>query len=127
MNVPSRPMPNPFSASCPSRGLLEVIAGKWPLLVISALASGAMRNSDLHRKIEGVSPKMLTQTLRSLEAHGLVERRDYAEVPPRVDYRLTPLGESLRHSLAGIDEWVLKNFWTVSDTCEACGTKVGRF
>jgi DNA-binding HxlR family transcriptional regulator len=68
---------------------------------------------------------MLTQGLKTLEAHGFLERRDYAEVPPRVDYRLTPLGESLRAAVATVDQWVLQNFWTVADACDARGHTVG--
>lgn len=86
--------------------LLGLLADKWTIPVVHALARGTRRFGELHREIGGVSQKMLTQCLRRLERHGLVERTVYAEVPPRVDYRLTALGESLNAPLAGLCQWV---------------------
>lgn len=89
------------------REILERIADKWTLLVIDALdGENALRFSRLRERIGGVSQKMLTKTLRLLERDGLVTRRVHAEVPPRVDYRLTPLGESLGESVCGVWTWV---------------------
>lgn len=88
------------------REILGRVADKWTLLVIFALEEGEMRFSRLREKVGGVSQKMLTKTLRQLERDGLVTRRVHAVVPPRVDYRLTPLGESLGESLCGIWLWV---------------------
>lgn len=88
------------------REILERVADKWTLLVIEALEEGEMRFSRLREKIGGVSQKMLTKTLRQLERDGLVTRRVHAVVPPRVDYRLTPLGESLGEAVCGIWLWV---------------------
>lgn len=89
------------------REILGRVADKWTLLVIEALESeGEMRFSRLREKIGGVSQKMLTKTLRQLERDGLVTRRVHAVVPPRVDYTLTPLGESLGESVCGIWLWV---------------------
>ena len=88
-----------------TREILVRVADKWTLLVIFALEEGEMRFSRLREKVEGVSQKMLTKTLRQLERDGLVTRRVHAVVPPRVDYRLTPLGESLAESLCGIWLW----------------------
>jgi len=86
--------------------ILERIADKWTLLVIEALdGEGEMRFSDLQRRVE-ISHKMLTKTLRQLERDGLVTRRVHAEVPPRVDYKLTELGESLGESVCGVWTWV---------------------
>ena len=89
------------------REILERVADKWTLLVIDALAgAGEVRFSDLRQRVGGVSQKMLTKTLRQLERDGLVTRHVHAEVPPRVDYRLTPLGESLGESVCGVWKWV---------------------
>jgi DNA-binding HxlR family transcriptional regulator len=89
------------------RQLLERIADKWTMLVITALdTDGELRFSRLRERVGGVSQKMLTKTLRQLERDGLVTRRVYAVVPPRVDYKLTPLGESLGESVCAIWMWV---------------------
>lgn len=94
-----------YIASCPTRHLLDRISDKWVTLVLSALAGGPQRYSDLSRRIAGVSQKMLTQTLRSLERDGLVSRTVTPSVPVRVDYALTPLGDTLMPLLAHIKEW----------------------
>ena len=94
-----------YIASCPTRQLLDRISDKWVTLVLSALAGGPQRYSDLSRRIAGVSQKMLTQTLRSLERDGLVSRAVTPSVPVRVDYALTPLGTTLMPLLAHIKEW----------------------
>jgi len=89
------------------REILERVADKWTLLVIDALdGKSEVRFSRLRERIGGVSQKMLTKTLRQLERDGLVTRRVYAEVPPRVDYKLTPLGESLGQSVCSVWTWV---------------------
>ncbi|MEU4545649.1 winged helix-turn-helix transcriptional regulator [Nonomuraea dietziae] len=94
-----------YVAACPSRKLLDTLSDKWVSLVLNALADGSKRYSDLARTIAGVSQKMLTQTLRGLERDGLVTRTVTAAVPVRVDYRLTPLGESLLPLMAAIKQW----------------------
>ena len=104
------PQPDPYAALCPSREIISIIGDKWSLLVIPLLIDGPKRNAELLHAIEGVSQKMLTQTLRKLEDHNLVERCDYQEVPPRVDYRLTELGNSLSTVVATLDQWVVANF-----------------
>jgi DNA-binding HxlR family transcriptional regulator len=87
--------------------MLERVADKWTLLVLDALDSrNETRFSRLRERLGGVSQKMLTKTLRQLERDGLVVRRVHAEVPPRVDYRLTPLGVSLGKSVCGLWRWV---------------------
>ncbi len=91
--------------SCPSRQVLERIGEKWTTLVIRVLSGGTLRYSDLQRRVGGVSQKMLTQTLRSLERDGLIERRVYPVVPPRVEYSLTPLGRTLVEPLDAICRW----------------------
>ena len=96
---------NAFLAECPSRQLLDRLSEKWVGLTIQALADGQRRYSEIARTVAGVSPKMLTQTLRSLERDGIVERRVTAAVPVRVDYRLTPLGESLLPVMRAVKDW----------------------
>lgn len=102
--------PQPFSASCPSREILELIGGKWSLLILCALKAGPMRTGSMMRTIQGISQKMLTQTLRSLERSGLIERKSYPEVPPRVEYSLTPLGATLSVLVMQFEHWVLDNY-----------------
>jgi DNA-binding HxlR family transcriptional regulator len=98
-----------YSASCPSRDVLEMIASKWALLIIPLLAERPIRNNEFLRLIEGISQKMLTQTLRELERNGLVKRLDHRTVPPHVEYRLTPLGRSLNEILVPVDDWAEVN------------------
>ncbi|WP_210592668.1 helix-turn-helix domain-containing protein [Streptomyces sp. GESEQ-35] len=94
-----------FLRNCPTHQLVDRISDKWVCLVIAALSTGPMRYSDLSRKIAGVSPKMLTQTLRSLERDGVLSRTVTAAVPVRVDYELTPLGTGLAHVLTAVKDW----------------------
>ncbi|PSK98853.1 HxlR family transcriptional regulator [Murinocardiopsis flavida] len=97
---------NAFAASCPSRRLLDTIGNKWASLAIVALGlKGPMRFSELAARIEGVSQKMLTQTLRGLERDGLLTRTVTPSVPVRVDYELTPLGLSLLEPIRHLKEW----------------------
>ncbi|MGH9894340.1 MAG: winged helix-turn-helix transcriptional regulator, partial [bacterium] len=83
----------------------DLIANKWAALIIGALSDGTRRFQQLRREVEGVTQKMLTQTLRALERDGLVSRRIYAAVPPRVEYTLTPLGETFTVPLWALKEW----------------------
>ncbi len=85
--------------------VIELVGDKWALLILYALRSGPRRNGELTRVVEGVSQKMLTQTLRKLSASGLVERRDMRTVPPHVEYALTPLGQSLDGVMRSLDTW----------------------
>jgi DNA-binding HxlR family transcriptional regulator len=94
-----------FIATCPTRQLLDRISDKWVSLILTALADGSQRYSDLSRRIAGVSQKMLTQTLRSLERDGIISRSVTPSVPVRVDYELTPLGRTLMPLLAAIKSW----------------------
>ena len=96
---------NAYVAECPSRQVLAAISDKWVTLVLSALARGPQRYSDLSRRIAGVSQKMLTQTLRQLERDGLLTRTITPAVPVRVDYRLTALGETILPVVAAIKQW----------------------
>jgi DNA-binding HxlR family transcriptional regulator len=94
-----------FRASCPSQTVLDVLANKWAYLVICTLRSDSVRFGELARRVEGVTPKMLTQTLRVLERDGLVQREIYPVIPPRVEYRLTALGRELVGLLDAILRW----------------------
>ena len=95
-----------FLAGCPSRQLLARISDKWVALVLAALGSdGAMRYSELSRRLAGVSQKMLTQTLRSLERDGLLTRTVTPTVPVTVTYELTDLGLSLQQLMHGLKDW----------------------
>ncbi|MBF6225780.1 winged helix-turn-helix transcriptional regulator [Nocardia abscessus] len=98
-----------YSAKCPTREVLDHIAGKWTVLIIDALADGTMRYTDLRHRIDGISQKMLTQTLRQLETDGFVTRTVHPTVPPRVEYTLTELGHSLRTPIAALREWIETN------------------
>src|SRR5437016_9185601 len=91
-----------LDAQCPSRLVLERIADKWTAIIIQLLSKKTMRYAELHREIGGISQKMLTQTLRSLERDGLVERKVYPVVPPRVEYSLSRLGRTLIEPLREI-------------------------
>jgi DNA-binding HxlR family transcriptional regulator len=94
-----------FLKNCPTNQLLGRLSDKWVSLVVAALSTGSMRYSDLGRKIAGVSPKMLTQTLRTLERDGIVSRSVTPSVPVRVDYDLTALGGSLAHLMTAVKDW----------------------
>ncbi|MBK3647126.1 MULTISPECIES: winged helix-turn-helix transcriptional regulator [Streptomyces] len=94
-----------FIRACPTNELLGRLSDKWVSLVVAALSGGPMRYSDLSRKIAGVSPKMLTQTLRTLERDGLLSRTVTPSVPVRVDYELTRLGGSLALLLTAVKDW----------------------
>ncbi|GAC1469209.1 MAG: helix-turn-helix domain-containing protein [Ktedonobacteraceae bacterium] len=96
---------NVYNTNCPARHVLNVLVDKWAVLILILLKKQTLRFTTLHRQIDGISQKMLTQTLRSLERNGLVQRTVYAEVPPRVEYTLTPLGSSLCESIAALQEW----------------------
>ncbi|MEU8529595.1 helix-turn-helix domain-containing protein [Streptomyces sp. NPDC048629] len=94
-----------YLAECPARHLLDRIGDKWVSLIVSALADGPQRYSDLSRRIVSASQKMLTQSLRNLERDGLVTRTVTPSVPVRVDYALTPLGRSLVPLMQAIKAW----------------------
>lgn len=107
------PRGNVCSEQCGSRKVLDLVADKWAVIVIYVLAGGTRRFGELQRGVGGVSQKMLTQTLRGLERDGLVERKVYPEVPPRVEYSLSPLGETLVEPLSALCRWAEDHFWEV--------------
>ncbi|WP_455593341.1 winged helix-turn-helix transcriptional regulator [Bacteroides sp.] len=102
------------TGNCPIRDVLSRLGDKWSMLVLITLnANGTMRFSDIHKSIEDVSQRMLTVTLRTLEADGLVERKIYAEVPPRVEYHLTEVGRSLIPHIEALVGWALDNMTVI--------------
>ena len=90
---------------CPVATTVQLIGSKWKLLILRNLLARPWRFNELRRNLEGISQKVLTDSLRAMEADGLVLRTAYAEVPPRVEYSLTELGESLRPILAAMQQW----------------------
>jgi DNA-binding HxlR family transcriptional regulator len=94
-----------YDASCPSRTALNRIGDRWTALIVGVLAERPHRFGELRRRVDGISQKMLTQTLRSLEDDSIVNRRIYPVVPPMVEYSLTPLGRSLIEPLEAICRW----------------------
>ncbi|MFT0847666.1 helix-turn-helix domain-containing protein [Actinomycetaceae bacterium L2_0104] len=100
---------DPYAKNCPTRQLLDRIGDRWTVLVLGALERGPLRYSDISRTVEGISQKMLTQTLRALERDGLIDRTVFPEIPPHVQYELTTLGCSLREVVRGLEEWCKEN------------------
>lgn len=96
---------NVYDSACPTRMVLDRIADKWTVLIVGQLADGTYRFGEIRRKIDGISPKVLTQTLRALERDGILVRRIYASVPPKVEYSLTPLGRTLTELFTEIQDW----------------------
>lgn len=104
----------PPAFSCGLDATLRIISGKWKPLIVYFLAQGPNRYGELRRAVRGVSDKMLIQHLKELEADGIVRRTDHQEVPPRVDYTLTPLGHSLADALAPLCAWGADNMAEVA-------------
>lgn len=102
-----------YSADCPSREVFGHVTSKWGVLVLAALAERSLRWGELRRRIGGISEKMLAQTLRTLEDDGLVHREAHAVIPPKVEYRLTPLGGELAERLLPVVEWIADNVGAV--------------
>ena len=98
---------DPFARGCPSRDVLTKIGDRWTVLVINALAQGPLRYSELHHRVDGISQKMLSQTLKGLTHDGLVARQVYPEIPPRVEYELTAAGHSLLEPLQMLVNWAI--------------------
>ena len=104
---------NPYSAACPTRMVLDQIANKWTVLILGLLADETRRFNQLRRTIEGISKKMLTQTLRELERNGLVDRAVFATVPVTVEYSLTPLGHGLVAAVDPLRIWAERHIESV--------------
>src|SRR5262245_15894158 len=93
------------SVSCQVETTLAVIGGRWKVLVLQELLPGVKRFNELRRALGGITHKMLTQQLRELEAHGILRRKVYAQIPPKVEYSLTPLGRTLKPVLMAMHSW----------------------
>jgi len=105
---------------CPVRNVLDRIGDKWSILVISLLGDcGTLRFNELNHKIGNISQKMLTVTLKSLEADGLISRKIYPVIPPRVEYTLTPLGESLLPALEVLTHWAFEKMPVILESRKA--------
>lgn len=100
---------NVFNKNCPTRMVLDRIADKWTVLVVSALKNDTKRFGTLKKEIDGISQKMLTKTLRGMERDGLIKRKAYPTIPPKVEYSLTPLGMTLVGVLQNIQLWAESN------------------
>ncbi|KHS86423.1 winged helix-turn-helix transcriptional regulator [Pectobacterium carotovorum] len=98
-----------FDHPCPIRDVLDRIGDRWSLLILEALAQQTLRFNELHRHIDDISRQMLSRTLKRLEADGFIHRTIYAEVPPRVEYTLTPLGHSFLQPMQLLIQWADKN------------------
>lgn len=103
-----------FDANCRSRDVLVRITGKWSVLILVALSGGTMRFAELRRRVNGVSERMLAQSLRQLARHRLVERHSRPVVPPHVEYTLTPLGHEAAEHLTRLTDWLEHN---VAELC----------
>lgn len=101
--------------SCEVEATLQIIGGRWKVLIIRELLLGVRRFGELQRALPGVTQKMLTQQLREMEQDGIVHRKVYAEVPPKVEYSLTSLGESLQPILEAMHEWGAKQLSVSSE------------
>ena len=109
---PKSTAPSPFI--CGLDAALHVVGGKWKPLILFFLGRGPLRYGELKRAVRGVSDKMLIQQLKELEAHGVVARTDYKEIPPRVDYALTAFGESLVKAMVPLCGWGERNAATIA-------------
>lgn len=104
---------NLFAEQCPSREVLKHVTSRWGVLLLVGLLSGTHRFSDLRRKVNGISEKMLAQTLQWLEADGFVERISYPVVPPHVEYRLTPMGVEIAQKVQALADWIEVNLSSI--------------
>lgn len=123
LRFPPLPVDGEGAASCStdnpaSRVIREILArvgDKWSLLVIGLLHDGPLRFTEIQRRVDGISHRMLTQTLRSLQRDGLVSRTSYAEIPPRVEYAVTPLGRSLSEPAIALAAWAAEHHRAILD------------
>jgi DNA-binding HxlR family transcriptional regulator len=105
--------------ACPIRDIISRLGDKWSLLVLATLdVNGTMRFNDIYKSIGDISQRMLTVTLRSLESDGLISRKIYPEVPPRVEYTLTKSGEDLMPYLNNLVDWAMKNMENIKESRE---------
>jgi DNA-binding HxlR family transcriptional regulator len=112
-------------ATCPSRTSLAKIANKWTAMIVIALRDGPLRFGALREAVDGISGKVLTETLRDLERDGVLSRTMYNEMPPRVEYELTPLGQTLREPLTALGRWAEANIEEVLRAREDFDQRIG--
>jgi len=113
-----------YASDCASRQVLDRIGDTWSVLIVAALAGGPLRYSQVAARIDGISPKMLTQTLRALERDGLISRTVFPVVPPRVDYALTDLGSNLLDLVKALTVWSEEHISDVLAARAAYDTRV---
>lgn len=114
-----------FLADCPARTTLDLVADTWSVIAVVALGRGPARYTELQDRIGGISKKMLTQTLRKLEANGLVERRALRTAPPGAEYRLTGLGRSLLEPVRALSRWAEENTEALLDAQDRLAAAAG--
>jgi DNA-binding HxlR family transcriptional regulator len=110
---------NPYDRNCPTRRLLDRIGDQWTVLIVGALTPGPLRFTEIGRRVDGISQKVLTQTLRSLVRDGLLTRTAYPTIPPKVEYELTALGRNLSEPLELLDRWARRHMSSVQEARDA--------
>ena len=118
MSETNIPGPSESLSAVDCKGLADVLASvgdKWTIMVVGALSKGSLRYNEIQRRVSGISQRMLTMTLKRLEADGIVTRTLFPTVPPRVDYELTELGQTLRGALMPLHVWAAANKQLISD------------
>ncbi|MET8999114.1 helix-turn-helix domain-containing protein [Amycolatopsis sp. Hca4] len=111
--------PDPYDRNCPTRQLLDRIGDQWTVLIVGALSAGPLRFTELGRRVDGISQKVLTQTLRSLVRDGILTRTAYPTIPPKVEYELTALGRNLSEPLDMLDRWARQHMASVQEARDA--------
>jgi len=110
---------NPYDRNCPTRQLLDRIGDQWTVLIVGALKDGPLRFTEIGHRVDGISQKVLTQTLRSLVRDGILTRTAYAVIPPKVEYELTTLGRNLSEPLEMLDQWAREHMTAVQQSRDA--------
>jgi DNA-binding HxlR family transcriptional regulator len=111
--------PDPYDRNCPTRQLLDRIGDQWTVLIVGALSAGPLRFTEIGRRVDGISQKVLTQTLRSLVRDGILTRTAYPTIPPKVEYELTALGRDLSEPLDVLDRWARRHMTSVQEARDA--------
>ena len=111
--------PDPYDRNCPTRQLLDRIGDQWTVLIVGALSGGPLRFTEIGRRVDGISQKVLTQTLRSLVRDGILTRTAYPTIPPKVEYELTALGRNLSEPLDVLDRWARQHMSSVQEARDA--------
>ena len=125
MSETNIPVPQESLAPSDCRGLADVLSSvgdKWTIMVVGALSKGQLRYNEIRRRVSGISQRMLTLTLKRLEADGIVTRTLFPSVPPRVDYELTELGQTLRAALVPLHLWAARNKQIIAENRAKSGS-----